>query len=229
MWTRRSRPSGTCRCRPTSIARTPRPIASGTRPCSALIAGRSRHRRPGCTSRRTCWRGCGRWAWRSSPSRCTWATARSSRCASTTSRTTSSTRSDTRCHEDAADAINRAKDGGTTRGRRGHDEHARARERGRRGRPRPRRRRDDVAVCPPGHQFRVVDALMTNFHVPRSSLLFLVCAFGGREQRARRLCARHRRGIPLLQLRRRDAHRVAAGLSGSLTGTGLRAPGVEPS
>jgi len=33
----------------------------------------------------------------------------------------------------------------------------------------------------PGHQFRVVDALMTNFHVPRSSLLFLVCAFAGRE------------------------------------------------
>jgi S-adenosylmethionine:tRNA ribosyltransferase-isomerase len=33
----------------------------------------------------------------------------------------------------------------------------------------------------PGHRFRVVDALMTNFHVPRSSLLFLVCAFGGRE------------------------------------------------
>jgi S-adenosylmethionine:tRNA ribosyltransferase-isomerase len=34
----------------------------------------------------------------------------------------------------------------------------------------------------PGHRFRVVDALMTNFHVPRSSLLFLVCAFGGRER-----------------------------------------------
>ncbi|BCS31364.1 S-adenosylmethionine:tRNA ribosyltransferase-isomerase [Luteitalea sp. TBR-22] len=31
----------------------------------------------------------------------------------------------------------------------------------------------------PGHRFRVVDALMTNFHVPRSSLLFLVCAFAG--------------------------------------------------
>ncbi|MCC6164999.1 MAG: tRNA preQ1(34) S-adenosylmethionine ribosyltransferase-isomerase QueA [Acidobacteria bacterium] len=34
----------------------------------------------------------------------------------------------------------------------------------------------------PGHTFRVVDALMTNFHVPRSSLLFLVCAFAGRER-----------------------------------------------
>lgn len=34
----------------------------------------------------------------------------------------------------------------------------------------------------PGHRFRVADALMTNFHVPRSSLLFLVCAFAGREQ-----------------------------------------------
>jgi S-adenosylmethionine:tRNA ribosyltransferase-isomerase len=31
----------------------------------------------------------------------------------------------------------------------------------------------------PGHQFRVLDALMTNFHVPRSSLLFLVAAFAG--------------------------------------------------
>jgi S-adenosylmethionine:tRNA ribosyltransferase-isomerase len=33
----------------------------------------------------------------------------------------------------------------------------------------------------PGFKFRVVDAVITNFHVPRSSLLMLVAAFAGRE------------------------------------------------
>jgi S-adenosylmethionine:tRNA ribosyltransferase-isomerase len=33
-----------------------------------------------------------------------------------------------------------------------------------------------------GYSFQVVDGLLTNFHLPKSSLLMLVCAFGGREQ-----------------------------------------------
>jgi len=34
----------------------------------------------------------------------------------------------------------------------------------------------------PGHRFRAIDALITNFHLPRSSLLVLVAAFAGRER-----------------------------------------------
>lgn len=34
----------------------------------------------------------------------------------------------------------------------------------------------------PGHAFRAVDVLVTNFHLPRSSLLMLVCAFGGTQR-----------------------------------------------
>ena len=33
----------------------------------------------------------------------------------------------------------------------------------------------------PGYEFQVVKAILTNFHLPQSTLLMLVCAFGGRE------------------------------------------------
>jgi len=34
----------------------------------------------------------------------------------------------------------------------------------------------------PGFRFRVVDGMVTNFHLPESTLLMLVCAFAGRER-----------------------------------------------
>ena len=34
----------------------------------------------------------------------------------------------------------------------------------------------------PGYDFQAVDALVTNLHVPRTTLLMLVCAFGGQER-----------------------------------------------
>jgi S-adenosylmethionine:tRNA ribosyltransferase-isomerase len=38
----------------------------------------------------------------------------------------------------------------------------------------------DLFIRPP-FEFRAVDVMLTNFHLPRSSLLVLVCAFAGRE------------------------------------------------
>jgi S-adenosylmethionine:tRNA ribosyltransferase-isomerase len=42
---------------------------------------------------------------------------------------------------------------------------------------------EDIArlTITPGHNFRAVDALLTNFHLPQSSLLLLVAAFAGRD------------------------------------------------
>jgi S-adenosylmethionine:tRNA ribosyltransferase-isomerase len=45
----------------------------------------------------------------------------------------------------------------------------------------PGRRMADLFIRP-GHRFRVVDALVTNFHLPKSSLLVLAAAFAGRER-----------------------------------------------
>jgi len=46
----------------------------------------------------------------------------------------------------------------------------------------------------PGYRFKAVDRLITNFHLPRSTLFMLVCAFSGLER-----------------MRRAYAHAIAAG------------------
>jgi S-adenosylmethionine:tRNA ribosyltransferase-isomerase len=45
----------------------------------------------------------------------------------------------------------------------------------------PGEREADIFILP-GYRFRVVDALITNFHLPKSTLFMLVCAFAGKEQ-----------------------------------------------
>ena len=52
----------------------------------------------------------------------------------------------------------------------------------------------------PGYRFRAADVMLTNFHLPRSTLFMLVAAFCGLDTMQARLCARDRGGLSFLFL-----------------------------
>ncbi len=55
----------------------------------------------------------------------------------------------------------------------------------------------------PGYRFRAVDLMVTNFHLPRSTLFMLVCAFAGTARMRAAYAHAIARRLPLLLLRRR--------------------------
>ena len=65
--------------------------------------------------------------------------------------------------------------------RRRHHLAAAAGKRGRRRRHDPPFSGETAIFITPGYRFRAVDVLLTNFHLPRSTLFMLVSAFSGLE------------------------------------------------
>ena len=181
---------GRCRCRRTSTSGSTIPSAT-RRSTRARRAPRPRRPR-GCTSRPSCSAGS-----TSSASRSTSAWTRSGRCPPTRSRST-------RCTASATRSSRRRGSGSARRERVLAVGTTTTRVLESLARGAPLAGRTDLFITP-GFEFRRVDALLTNFHLPRSTLLALVMAFAGVEETRELYRARDRRALPLLLVRRRDA------------------------
>ena len=135
-------------------------------------------------------------------SRCTWAPARSCRCVTSNSKpaactlnvSRSLTQQCERCARPGRDAGGRVVAVGTTV--------TRALEAAAAGgdKLQPFSGETDIFIYP-GYEFRVVDALVTNFHLPESSLMMLVAAFRGRDAILDAYRHAVEAGISFLQLR----------------------------
>ena len=170
--------SVTFRCRPTYGGPTTRPTASATRPCSPRTPGRWPRRPPDCTSRRRCWRSS-----RAAGAEVAYVTLhvglgtfqpiRTERWRQHPIHSESSTSSPKRTRGGCARRERRVAVGTTS---------VRTIESAARGGRNCRRLPGDTELyIYPGFEFRATDAMLTNFHLPRSSLLVLVSAFAGRE------------------------------------------------
>ena len=63
---------------------------------------------------------------------------------------------------------------------------------------------DTAIFITPGYRFKAIDLLMTNFHLPRSTLFMLVAAFAGLDTMQAAYAHAIRIGLPVLFLRRRQ-------------------------